>query len=143
MYMSLIKDVLKAAKTIAVVGCSPNPSRTSFAISRYLIEVGYTVIPVNPMCEEVHGLKCYPDLQSIPDDVTIDIVNVFRRPAYTVAVMEDVLARIAKTGEKPAVWTQIGVSSSEAEKMAKEAGLEYIRNRCILVEHSHWEHEMG
>ncbi len=95
------------------------------------------------MCEEVHGLKCYPDLQSIPEDVSIDIVNVFRRPAYTAAVMNDVLARIAKTEEKPVIWTQIGVSSGEAEKMAKEAGLEYIRNRCILVEHSHWEHEMG
>lgn len=141
--MSAIKDILKTAKTIAVVGCSPTPSRTSFAISRYLLEVGYTVIPVNPTCEEVHGLKCYPNLQSVPGDVSIDIVNIFRRPAYTAAVIEDVLARIAETEEKPVIWTQIGVSSGEAEKMAKEAGLEYIRNRCILVEHSHWEHEMG
>ena len=135
--MRTIPDILKESKTIAVVGCSANPSRTSFAISRYLIEVGYTMIPVNPGYEEIHGQVCYPDVVSIPEEVTIDIVNIFRRPGYTAAMVDDVLRRIDKTGERPVIWTQIGVSSSKAQALAESAGLEYIKNRCILVEHSH------
>ena len=135
--MSSISDILTSAKTIAVVGCSANPARTSYAISRYLIEVGYILIPVNPSYEEVHGLICYPDLVSIPKEVKIDIVNIFRRPGYTAAVIDDVLQRIQDTNENPAIWTQIGVSSSKARSMAEAAGLTYIKNRCILIEHSH------
>ena len=136
-FMRAIPDILKESKTIAVVGCSANPSRTSYAISRYLIEVGYTMIPVNPGYEEIHGQVCYPDMVSIPDDIHVDIVTIFRRPGYTAAMVEDVLKRIEKTGERPVIWTQIGVSSNKAQKLAESAGLEYIRNRCILVEHSH------
>lgn len=134
--MHRFNEILDLARTIAVVGCSDNPARTSYAISRYLIEVGYTVIPVNPHHTEVHGLTCYPDVQHIPASISIDIVNIFRRPAHTAAMVRDVLERIAATGEKPVIWTQIGVSSPEAERLAVEAGLEYIKNRCILVEHS-------
>ena len=137
MHMADLPEILRSAKTIAVVGASATPSRTSFAISRYLIEVGYTVIPVNPSYEEIHGLQCYPDVVSIPKEHHIDIVNIFRRPGYTAAMVEDVLKRIEDTDEKPVIWTQIGVSSGKAEALAKEAGLEYVRNRCILVEHSH------
>ena len=135
--MNGFKEILESARTIAVIGCSDNPSRTSYAISRYLIEVGYEVIPVNPNCTEVHGLTCYPDINSIPDDVRIDMINIFRRPAHTAEMVRNALERIERTGEKPIIWTQIGVSSSEAEKLAIDAGLTYIKNRCILVEHSH------
>ncbi len=139
--MSTIKEILKSARVIAVIGCSPRPDRTSYAISRYLIEVGYTVIPVNPNCREVHGLVCYPNVQAIPEDVSIDIVDIFRRSAETAGMVRDVLERIEKTGEKPVIWTQIGVSSPEAQRLAEEAGLVYIKNRCMLVEHSHWERD--
>ena len=135
--MNDFKEMLESARTIAVVGCSDDPSRTSYAISRYLIEVGYTVIPVNPNCTEVHGLKCYPSMQQIPGDVEVDIVNIFRRPSHTAEMVRDVLERIEQTGEKPVIWTQIGVSSREAEELAKDADLDYVKNRCILVEHSH------
>ena len=130
------QEILDTAKTIAVVGCSNNPARTSHSISRYLIEAGYKVIPVNPAYEEVLGQKCYPDVQSIPADTKIDIVNIFRRPAHTAAMVKDVLERIQRTGETPVIWTQIGVSSGEAEQLSLEADLTYIKNRCILVEHS-------
>lgn len=132
-----LQEILKESTTIAVVGCSADPSRTSYAISRYLMQVGYTMIPVNPAYEEVHGEVCYPDVMSIPEDVRIDIVNIFRRPGYTAAMVEDVLKRIKKTGERPVIWTQIGVSSGKAQSLAESAGLPYVRNRCILVEHSH------
>ena len=130
------EEILSSARTIAVVGCSINPARTSNSIARYLIGAGYTIIPVNPNYNEILGLTCYPNVQAIPQDLQIDIVNIYRRPAHTAEMVRDVLARIKRTHEKPVIWTQIGVSSNEAQQLSKEAGLVYIKNRCILVEHS-------
>ena len=134
--MNNFEEILNTAQHIAVVGCSDNPARTSNSIARYLISAGFTVIPVNPNHAEVLGQTCYPSVQDIPEDINIDIVNIFRRPAHTADMVRDVLARVAKTGEKPVIWTQIGVSSREAQQLAEEADLPYIKNRCILVEHS-------
>ncbi|MEZ4700612.1 MAG: CoA-binding protein [Rhodothermales bacterium] len=134
--MPTLTELLESARTIAVVGMSPTPSRTSYAIGRYLIEAGYNVIPINPNCDTIEGRTCYPDLASVPGDAGIDIVNIFRRPKYTADVVRETLERIAGTGERPAIWTQIGVSSQEAEKLATDAGLVYIPNRCIMVEHT-------
>ncbi len=134
--MNNFEEILNAAQNIAVVGCSDNPARTSNSIARYLIDAGFTVIPVNPNHTEILGQTCYPSVQEIPEDINIDIVNIFRRPAHTAEMVRDVLARVAETGEKPVIWTQIGVSSSEAQKLAEDAELPYIKNRCILVEHS-------
>lgn len=130
------KSMLETARTIAVVGCSPRPTRTSHRIARYLQDAGYTVIPVNPYHDELLGVPCYPDVQHIPAETPIDIVNIFRRPRYTADMVRDVIDRIETTGERPVIWTQIGVSSQEAERLATDAGLPYVRNRCILVEHS-------
>jgi predicted CoA-binding protein len=138
--MNDLKAILEAAETIAVVGCSGNPSRTSYAISRYLQEVGYRIIPVNPNYEEVHGERCYPDLASVPQDASIDLVDIFRNPRHTAEMVEHVVARARATGERPVVWTQLGVSTPEAERLAKEAALPYVKNRCILVEHSRLLH---
>lgn len=131
-----LEEILEHAQTIAVVGCSDQPHRTSYAISKYLQNAGYRMIPVNPHHEEVHGEPCYPDVQSIPEDLRIDVVNIFRNPRYTAEMVENVLERIERTAERPAIWTQLGVSSQEAERLAREAGLPYVKNRCILVEHS-------
>lgn len=130
-----LKKTLEEAHTIAVVGCSERPARTSHTIARYLQAAGYRMIPVNPNCDEVLGERCYPDVQSIPADVRLDVVNVFRRPAHTAAMVEDAIARAEATGERPTIWTQLGVSSPEAKAMADEAGLPYVEDRCIMVEH--------
>ncbi len=134
--MNTFAEILDQAKTIAVVGISDKPARTSYAISRYLLGVGFTVAPVNPHLDEVHGMKSYPDLQSVPASTQIDIVNIFRRPDYTADVVRDVIERMKTTDEHPVIWTQIGVSSREAEELAESAGLTYVKNRCIMVEHS-------
>lgn len=131
--MADLKSILESAKTIAVVGCSAREVRTSHKIARYLQDAGYRMIPVNPNYEEVHGEQCYPDVQSVPE--AIDIVDIFRAPQYTAEMVRDVLERIEETGERPVIWTQIGVSSPEAEKLAHEAGLPYVKNRCLMVEH--------
>lgn len=131
--MADLKPILESAKTIAVVGCSAREVRTSHKIARYLQDAGYRMIPVNPNYEEVHGEQCYPNVQSVPE--AIDIVDIFRAPQYTAEMVRDVLERIEETGERPVIWTQIGVSSPEAEKLAQEADLPYVKNRCLMVEH--------
>jgi uncharacterized protein len=129
-----IQEILASAKTIAVVGCSAKPDRTSYKIAQYLQEVGYKMIPVNPTETEILGETCYATLDAIPKDIVIDVVNIFRRPQFTEEVVAETLARISETGENPVIWTQLGVSSEEARKLAENNGLSYVLNRCILVE---------
>ncbi len=132
-----LKEIFDSVETIAIVGCSDRPDRASYAISRYLDSVGYEVIPVNPNHSECAGKNCYPDLHAIPDDIRIDIVVIFRNPRFTADMVRMAIERAERTGERPVIWTQIGVSSPEAERLAKEAGLTYVKNRCSMVEHSH------
>ena len=130
-----IKDVLQRAKTIAVVGCSPRGFQTSHRIAQYLQGVGYRIVPVNPYHDEILGEACYPALQAIPEDVNLDIVNVFRRSEFTPGVVEDAIVRMEATGDRPLIWTQLGVHHPEAEALAAEAELDYVADRCIMVDH--------
>lgn len=126
-------ETLKNAKTVAIIGCSANPYRTSNYAAKYLQEQGYTIIPVNPMETEILGEKCYPSLNEIPEEVKIDIVNVFRDKQHTAGVVDEVAQWKAKTGQNPVVWTQLDVSSPEAEEEAAKSDIPYIRNTCIMV----------
>ncbi len=119
-----------------MVGCSALPHRTSHRIARYLQEVGYRVLPVNPDYDTVLGERCYPSLTALPKGTEVDIVNIFRHPRYTAAMVEQAVGWQAATGQSPAVWTQLGVSSPAAERLATDAQLPYVHNRCILVEHA-------
>jgi predicted CoA-binding protein len=130
-----LTSVLESATTIAVVGCSATPTRTSHKIARYMQQRGYRIVPVNPNYDEVLGEHCYPDLPSIPSDVTIDIVDIFRAPKHTADMVRTAIARIEDTNEHPVIWTQLGVSTPEARELAADAGLPYVRNRCIKVEY--------
>jgi len=130
-----LQSVLESAATIAVVGCSAKATRTSHKIARYMQDRGYRIVPVNPNYDEVLGETCYPDLPSVPADIEIDIVDIFRRPEHTADMVRSAIERVEQTGERPVVWTQLGVSSSEAEKLAAEAGLPYVRNRCVKIEY--------
>lgn len=125
-----LKQLLSEAKTIAVVGVSDNPNKTANQIAEYLLRVGYTVIPVNPMLEEWNGRKAYPSVESIPG--RIDIVDVFRRSEFLAGVAEDAV----RHGDVGLVFNQLGLSSPEAEKIVRDAGLDYIENRCLYVEHA-------
>lgn len=130
-----LKSMLEEAQTIAIVGCSCRPERTSYAIYRYLQAAGYDVIPVNPNHEACDENVCYPDLLSLPEDTRIDVVNIFRNPRYTADMVDIAVERAEKTGHRPVIWTQLGVSSREAEETALAHGLPYVKNRCIMVEH--------
>ncbi len=129
-------DVLTSAKTVAVIGCSPNMYRTSNYAAKFLMERGYTVIPVNPGHKEILGKKCYPALNEIPKDIQVDIINIFRSNEHTAGVVEEVEEWIKTTGQAPVIWTQLDVSSKEAESLAEAARIPYVKNRCIMVE---WE----
>lgn len=130
-----IQKILKRTKAIAMIGCSPDVYRTSNYASKFLRKRGYRVIPVNPTVEEIDGEKSFASLTDLPSDVEIDIVNVFRNAEYSADAVKDVAAWKAKTGQQPVVWTQLDVSSAEAEQLAEEHGLPYIKNRCIMVEY--------
>lgn len=126
----LLKQHLAEAKTIAVVGVSSNPNKTANQIAEYLLLQGYTVIPVNPTLETWNGRKAYPTVESIPG--RIDIVDVFRRNEYLAGVAEDAV----RHGDVGLVFNQLGLTSKDAERIVSEAGLDYIENRCIYVEHA-------
>lgn len=130
-----IAPLLRNAQTIAIVGCSPRGFQTSHRIARYLQDAGYQIVPVNPYHEKILGEPCYPDLVSIPDGIHLDIINVFRRAEFTEAVVMDAIERAARTGRYPAIWTQLGVHSQDAQDAAEGAGLPYIAERCIMVDH--------
>lgn len=123
-----LKKLLTEAKSIAVVGASPKPWRDSGSIAEYLNRKGYKVYPVNPMYQEVLGMKCYPDLKSIPEK--IDMVDIFRNPDEVGPVIEEAIAVGAKS-----VWMQLGVINETAASTAEKAGLSVVMDRCIAVEH--------
>lgn len=125
-----LQQLLSEAKTIAVVGVSNNPNKTANQIAEYLLRVGYTVIPVNPTLDEWNGRTVYPSVESIPG--RIDIVDVFRRNEFLAGVAEDAV----RHGDVGLVFNQLGLTSPEAERIVTEAGLDYIENRCIYVEHA-------
>lgn len=133
--MSDYTSRLLQANTVAIVGCSGRSTRTSHTIARYMISNGYEVVPVNPNYDEVLGRTCYPNLGAIPDDVHIDVVNVFRHARHTESVVRDAIDFAEEHGYKPMIWTQLGVSSEDGRKLAEDAGFVYVRNRCIMVEH--------
>lgn len=123
------KKLLAETKTIASVGLSSNPARASWRVTKYLIEQGYRVIPVNPKETDVHGEKAYPDLKSVPEK--IDLVQIFRSPDAVPEIVEDAIAIGAK-----AVWMQDGSGNPEAAKRAEEAGLSAVVDDCMLRVHA-------
>jgi uncharacterized protein len=116
-----------AAKRVAVFGLSDDPSRPSHDIAQYLIRVGKDVVGVNPKHTEVLGKPCYPTLKDVPGK--IDVVNVFRRPGYCAEVVRQAIEIGAK-----GVWLQSGIRNEEARQLAARAGLDYIEDRCIMVD---------
>jgi hypothetical protein len=122
------ENLLRNAKTIAVVGLSSRRSRPSYGVSEYMQSRGYRIIPVNPNETEVLGEKSWASLEEIPEHV--DIVDIFRRPECVPEIVDSAI-RIGAKG----VWMQEGVVNDEAAGKARAAGLEVVMDRCILKEH--------
>jgi len=124
-----LQDILSSVKTIAMVGASPDKTKFSYGVLRVLHETGYDMIPINPRpgLEEIRGLKVYPSLAAI--DRPVDMVEVFRRPEDLYGVAEEAIAIGAKV-----LWGQIGVVDHEAARLAEDAGLKVVMNRCPKIE---------
>ena len=133
-----IADVLKRARTIAVVGLSDNPLRPSFGVSAYMQSQGYRIIPVNPRIKSCLGEKAYASLLDIPErniseednPEKIDIVNIFRRPEYVEEIVDQAIQL-----KVPAIWMQEEVIHERAAEKARKAGFFVVMDRCILKEH--------
>ena len=122
-------EILRDARTIAVVGASPRPNRPSHGVMRYLLDHGYRVIPVRPRdCEEVLGVPCVASLAEIGEPV--DLVDVFRRPEFCADAAREAVAIGAG-----ALWLQLGIVSPDARRIALEGGLDYVEDLCTAVVH--------
>lgn len=126
-----LRFLLERARTIAVVGASPDPWRPSFGVTRSLQRYGYRVVPVNPLArgQTIHGEPVFASLRDIPDRV--DLVDVFRRPEAVDEVVDDAIAIGA-----PTLWMQLGIRNDAACAKAEAAGIAVVMNRCISVEHA-------
>ena len=124
---SFFKDIF-SFKNIAVVGLSPNLARPSNYVSKYMLENGYNIIPVNPGYKSIFNIECFPSLDSIP--YSIDIVNVFRNSKYVLPIIKDALFIKSKV-----IWLQDGVISNEGKILAQKSGVKFVCNDFILRIH--------
>ena len=127
---SEIREALEQARTIAIVGCSPNPDRPSHEIARYLMAAGYRIVPVNPGHREILGQACYPSLAEIPPEIRVDIVDVFRRSSEVAPAARQAVARGVGF-----FFMQQGVVDPASAKLLEAAGIPVAMDRCIAVEH--------
>ena len=124
-----IKEILEDVKTIAIIGLSPNETKDSNMVGRYLQSVGYKIIPIYPKEDFILGEKVYRSLSEVPDRV--DMVDMFRKPAVANSLLEEVLKR----DDIKVFCLQLGIVNNEACKRAKEAGFKVVQNKCSKVEH--------
>jgi predicted CoA-binding protein len=124
-------DFFNNVKTIAIVGLSDDPSRPSNEVARYLKSEGFRIIPVNPLYKELLGEKAYPNLLSIPRDVTIDVVDIFRRSEDVMPHVKEAVQR----GDAHTLWLQEGITNHEAEEFARNNGMTVYANFCLMKAH--------
>jgi predicted CoA-binding protein len=127
--LDVVDRILRSARTIAVIGLSPDPRRPSHGVARYLQRAGYRIIPVNPNVEDVLGERSYPSLRDVP--AAVDVVDVFRRSEFVGPIVEDAIAIKAR-----AVWLQVGVIDETAARRARAAGLDVVMDDCIMRRHA-------
>jgi len=126
--VDFVTELLKKAKTIAVVGLSDDPMRPSHGVAAYMQSHGYRIIPVNPQIESCLGEKAYASLFEVPEK--IDVVNIFRRPEFVEEIVD-----LAIQLKVPAIWMQEDVINEKAAEKARKAGMFVVMDRCILKEH--------
>jgi predicted CoA-binding protein len=124
-----LRRILAQSRTLAVVGLSAPWYRPSYFAAKYMQDHGYRVIPVNPTYADVLGERCYPDVAAIPDRV--DIVDCFRKSEEIVPIARDAVAKGARV-----LWMQLGIRNEDAARIACDAGLDVVMDRCVKIEHA-------
>lgn len=125
-----LRALLRESKTVAVVGLSPDPRRPSHGVARYLQQAGYRIVPVNPTVAAVLGERSYPSLEAAAQAHTIDVVDVFRRSALAGGVVDEAIALRPRL-----IWLQQGVVDDAAWARAAAAGIPFVMDRCLAVDH--------
>jgi predicted CoA-binding protein len=125
-----VRELLTATETWAVVGCSPDPGRDSHRIAALLQARGKRIVPINPGVESILGEHCYRSIAEVPQDVAIDVVDVFRRSDQAGVHVDEAIARGGVAG----VWLQLGVIDRDAAERARAAGLRVVMDRCPAIE---------
>lgn len=124
-----IKAIFENTKTIAVIGLSPDESKDSNRVAKYLQNVGFKIIPVYPKEEMILGEKVFRSLAEI--DCVVDLVNIFRKPDFVMNVVEEAIAR----NDVKTIWTQKGIVNNEAAELAQKHNMNVVQNYCTMVEH--------
>lgn len=125
-------------KKVIIIGLSNNPERDSNKVAKYFIERGYEIIPVNPNCDEVFGLKCYPSLADIPLNILekVDMVDIFRKSEFVYPIVEHIVKNKNRFKNLKVIWMQEGVEDLKSYNLAVENGYEVIMNACAMMLHS-------
>jgi predicted CoA-binding protein len=121
----------KDIKTIAIVGLSDNPERPSYRVAEYLLKKGFNILPINPTIDSVLGIKAYKSIKEIPQEIVIDIVDIFRRSEEVETIVKDII----ESKRHVIIWMQEGVVSPEAKKIAESKNMEVIMDMCIMKVH--------
>jgi predicted CoA-binding protein len=121
--------------TIAVVGCSTTPGKAAHDIPAYLQRHGYRIVPVNPFADEVLEETAYDSLAEVPDSIDIDVVDVFRPSEEAGGIVDAAIERADRVGDVSAVWLQLDITDSEAGERAADAGVDFVQDRCLKIEH--------
>jgi len=131
-------EVMKEYKVIAVVGASKNPEKDANSVPAYLQRHGYTIIPVNPTTDEVNGLRAYPSLAAIPEQIarSVDVVDVFRPSDELPEVARQVAEMKRRTGRPFVFWGQLHLENEEAKRILADAEIDYVMDKCMKIEHS-------
>lgn len=131
-----IDSIFRMYRKIVVVGLSKDPAKDSYRVARYLMDRGFSVVPVNPTATEILGLKAYPSLSHIPDEIKsqIDIVDIFRPSGDVPSIVDEAVEMRKKTGHPHVIWMQLGIQDDKAAERAKSEGMTVIMNRCMMIE---------
>ena len=124
-----VKEIFDNTKTIAIIGLSPNETKASNMVGKYLKNAGFTIVPVYPKEDEILGEKVYRSLKEIP--FKVDMVDIFRKPDVIGHVVDAAIER----GDVDTIWTQLGLVNNEAAQKAIEAGMKVVQNKCTKIEH--------
>ena len=123
-----IKGILRSSKTIAVIGCSSNPSKAAHIVPKYMQSVGYKIVPINPFSDAILGIKTHKSIEDVT--AKIDILDIFRPSSEILEIVQKSLYNKPKY-----IWMQLGIENEDAAKLATENGIDVIMNRCIKIEH--------
>lgn len=131
-----VTEILRSYRNVAIVGLSRDPKRDSYKVAYYLKLKRYKIIPINPFADEILGEKCYKSLLDLPDDMkkSIEIVDIFRPSEDVPSIVDQALQLKKKYGRPFVIWMQLGIVNQDAAKIAKEAGMKVVMDKCIMIE---------